>query len=148
MNTDFLLRQIENLRLGAGAIESEGVGPLVEQILGILAFLRTEARYAIEELDLNSRSERSSDLWPLSISKEFSDDAHFKEAIVKYTRLNRDSDQMLYHILLKSFFRELVGGTPMNEAVERTLEIVHSELRPESVQRLEKKLNRLVNESS
>jgi hypothetical protein len=147
MNTEFLLRQIEELKPGTEKIDSEGVGGLVEQILGILAFLKAEAQDAIEELEFTVRSERSSDLWPLSVSKYLSDDHYFKIAVLKYLRLYRDNDKMLYHIALKVFFRELLQGVPMEEVVERTIELVGSEMRPESVKKLEKRLSRLVTEA-
>jgi hypothetical protein len=96
MNTEFLLRQIEELRLGIEVIDSEGVGGLVSQIFGILAFLSAEARDAIEELNPDSKSEWPADLWPLSVSRQFFDDRDFKAAVVKYLELYREDDQVIY----------------------------------------------------
>ena len=148
MNTEFLLRKIEELRLGIEVIDLEGVGVLVSQILGILAFLSVEARDAIEELNPGSKSEWPADLWPLSVSRQFFDDRDFKAAVAKYLELYREDDRVIYDIALQVFYKETLQGVPMHEAVDRTIENVRSKLRLESIRKLERRLNRLVTEAS
>lgn len=147
MNIEAFLRLIDRLKQDTMLIDTAGVGVVVQEVLAILTFLRVEAGDAIEKLDTITKSEWPVDLWPLSVLRLFSSDHDFRDAVEKYLQMYREDERVLYDLSLEVFYRELNLDANMVGAINRTLEFVGRDLRPESIKKLEKRLSRLVTEA-